>query len=168
MPAFPNRWRMASHSSKADETVAYEFKLTRQVEFSDTDMAGIMHFSNFFRFMEAAEHAFFRSLGFSIHTIGLTEPLGWPRVHADCDFKHPLRFEDTVEIRLFVREKKEKSIAYTFRFWKLNGEPPREVARGTLAVACVRRDYPGGPMTSIPIPAAIADQIEVAPVELLD
>jgi len=23
-----------------------------------------MHFSNFFRFMEAAEHAFFRSLGF--------------------------------------------------------------------------------------------------------
>ena len=38
----------------------YEFKLTRQVEFSETDMAGIAHFTNFFRFMEAAEHAFFR------------------------------------------------------------------------------------------------------------
>ena len=48
--------------------VAYEFKIVREVEFSDTDMAGIMHFSNFFRFMEAAEHAFFRSLGLSIHT----------------------------------------------------------------------------------------------------
>ena len=148
--------------------MAYEFKLTRQVEFSDTDMAGIMHFSNFFRFMEAAEHAFFRSLGFSVHSTGLTERLGWPRVHADCDFKYPLRFEDTVEIRLLVREKREKSIAYAFSFWKLNGEAPREVARGTLAVACVRRDQPGGGMTSIPIPAAIADHIEVAPVELLD
>ena len=146
----------------------YEFKLTRTVEFSDTDMAGIMHFSNFFRFMEAAEHAFFRSLGFSIHTTQLEEPLGWPRVHADCDFQHPLRFEDTVEIRLLVREKKEKSIVYTFLFRKLNEQPVREVARGTLAVACVRRDKPGGKMTAVPIPAAIADQIEAAPRELLD
>ena len=46
--------------------MAYEYKIVREVEFSDTDMAGIMHFSNFFRFMEAAEHGFFRSLGLSI------------------------------------------------------------------------------------------------------
>jgi len=44
----------------------YEFKATRQVEFSETDMAGIMHYSNFFRFMETAEHGFYRSLGFSV------------------------------------------------------------------------------------------------------
>ena len=44
----------------------YEFKLTRRVEFAETDMAGIVHFANFFRMMEAAEHAFFRSVGFSI------------------------------------------------------------------------------------------------------
>ena len=30
------------------------FTTTRRVEFGDTDMAGIMHFANFFRFMEAA------------------------------------------------------------------------------------------------------------------
>jgi acyl-CoA thioesterase FadM len=35
----------------------YEFKHIRRVEFSDTDMAGIMHFSNFFRFMESTETA---------------------------------------------------------------------------------------------------------------
>ena len=145
----------------------YQFTLTRQVEFSDTDMAGIMHFSNFFRFMEAAEHAFFRSLGFSIQATGVPEPLGWPRVHADCDFKHPLRFEDTVEIRLLVREKREKSIVYAFIFRKLNEQPAREVARGNLAVACVRRDRPGGAMTAVPIPEAIAARIEVAPGELL-
>ena len=44
----------------------YEFKITRRVEFSDTDMEGIMHYSNYFRFMETAEHAFFRSLGYSV------------------------------------------------------------------------------------------------------
>src|SRR5438445_13109864 len=107
-------------------------------------MAGIAHFSNFFRFMEAAEHAFFRSLGFSIHTIGFDHPIGWPRVHADCDFKYPLHFEDTVEIHLLVREKKEKTIAYSVIFRKLNGTR-READRGTLTGACVTRDPHGAP-----------------------
>ena len=147
--------------------MACEFKLTREVEFSDTDMAGIMHFSNFFRFMEAAEHAFFRSLGFSIHTKGSRNNFGWPRVHADCDFKYPLRFEDVVEIRLLVREKRKKSIVYTFIFRKLNKHPAREVARGTLAVACVKRDK-AGKMTGVPIPKAIAEQIDAAPKDLLE
>src|SRR4026209_1278570 len=103
----------------------YEFKLTRTVEFSDTDMAGIMHYSNFFRFMETAEHAFFRSLGLSlvgmsdeVGSVGPSGPgqkleserraedrralpsFGWTRVHAECDYQAPLRFEDEVEIQL--------------------------------------------------------------------
>jgi acyl-CoA thioester hydrolase len=147
--------------------VAYEHTIVREVEFSDTDMAGIMHFSNFFRFMEAAEHGFFRSLGLSIHTTH-PEPLGWPRVHAACDFRYPLRFEDSVQIRLLVREKREKSLVYSFIFHKLNENPQREVARGMLAVVCVTRDNSTGQMTGVRIPKAIADKIEVAPPEILD
>jgi YbgC/YbaW family acyl-CoA thioester hydrolase len=149
------------------DRVACQFTLVRQVEFSETDMAGIMHFSNFFRFMEAAEHAFFRSLGLSIHTVE-PEPLGWPRVHADCDFTYPLRFEDSVEIRLLVREKREKSLVYTFVFRKLNEQPVREVARGMLAVACVKREPGTGKMAGVAIPSSIADRIEVAPPEWLN
>ncbi len=148
--------------------MAYEFKLTRQVEFSETDMAGIMHFSNFFRFMEAAEHAFFRSLGLSVHSRGPLGRFGWPRVHADCDFTYPLRFEDLVEIHLMVCERKRKSIVYAFAFRKVNEDPVREVARGTLAVACVKRNKATGKMTAVPIPRAIANKIEAAPKELLE
>ena len=144
--------------------MASEFKIVREVEFYHTDMAGIMHYSNFFRFMEAAEHAFFRSLGLSIHTTH-PEPLGWPRVHADCDFSYPLRFEDSVEIRLLVREKREKSLVYSFIFRKVSGQSQREVARGTLAVACVKRDHATGKLAAVPIPKAIADRIDVAPAE---
>ena len=143
----------------------YEYRITRQVEFSETDAAGIVHFSNFFRYMEAAEHAFFRSLGHSIHRTGAA--VGWPRVHADCDYRYPLRFEDTVEIHLLVREKNEKTIVYGFVFRKLNEGPPRVVARGSLAVACVRRDRETGVMKAVPIPAEIGGLIEVAPAELL-
>ncbi len=125
-------------------------------------MAGIVHYSNFFRYMESAEHAFFRSLGFSIAS-GEPGSLGWPRVHADCDFRRPLRFEDTVEIELLVREKRTRSLVYTFIFRKLNADPPVEVARGSLAVACVRKDPVTREMTSVAIPDEIASQIEAAP-----
>jgi acyl-CoA thioester hydrolase len=118
--------------------MAYEFKAIRRVEFSDTDMAGIMHYSNFFRFMETAEHGFFRSLGFSIMTHNTDPPVGWPRVHAECDYKAPLHFEDEVEIHLFVSEKRSKSLSYVFKFTKLNATPPVEVARGGLTVVCVK------------------------------
>ncbi len=148
--------------------MAYEFKLTRQVEFSETDMAGIMHFSNFFRFMEATETAFLRSLGFSIHPTSLDETIGWPRVHADCDFKYPLRFEDLVEIQLLVREKRRQSIVYMFVFRKLNETPVREVARGNLVAACVTRDKATGKMVAVPIPQEVADKIEAAPRNLVD
>ena len=82
--------------------MAYEFKVVRSVEFHETDMAGIVHYSNFFRYMETAEHGFFRSLGFSLVTDQTDPPIGWPRVHAECDYFQPLRFEDEVEIHLLV------------------------------------------------------------------
>jgi len=88
-------------------------------------------------------------------------------VHADCDFKYPLRFEDSVEVRLLVREKRERSLAYSFIFRKLNENPPRVVAQGTLVVACVRYDASTGGMTAVKIPDTICGKIEVAPSELL-
>jgi acyl-CoA thioester hydrolase len=141
--------------------MAYEYKRQYRVEFADTDMAGIVHFANFFRYMEATEHAFFRSLGFSIHSrIGETT-VGWPRVHASCDYKRPLHFEDEVEIHLTVREKKTRSLTYDFRFRKSDGE---EVAVGSLTVVCVTMDVQTGKMRAAPIPDAVDQAVEAAPV----
>jgi acyl-CoA thioester hydrolase len=141
--------------------MAHEFRLRRRVEFSETDMAGIVHYSNFFRYMESAEHAFFRSLGFSIVTREVDPPVGWPRVHASCDYMAPLRFEDEIEIHLLVTGKKSKSLSYEFRFRKLSGGEPVEVARGALTVVCVRHE--GNRMKAAAIPEAIAEKIDVAP-----
>ena len=146
--------------------MAYEFKATRRVEFSDTDLAGIMHYANFFRFMETAEHGFYRSLGFSV-VMPETDPrLGWPRVHAECDFRKPLRFEDMVEIHLLVAKKGTKAITYQFRFRKLNEEPVVEVARGIITIVCVAH-VKDGKMSSVSIPPEIGKLIEEAPPELL-
>jgi acyl-CoA thioester hydrolase len=142
----------------------YEFKVERRVEFSETDMAGIMHYSNFFRFMETAEHAFYRSLGYSVVMSHFDPPLGWPRVHAECDYFKPLRFEDLVEVQLLVKEKKPKALTYVFRFLKVNGTR-EEVARGSLTVVCVA--HKNGSMRSVEMPPELAEKIEVAPASSL-
>lgn len=147
--------------------MAYEFRLQRRVEFSETDAAGIVHFSNFFRYMEAVEHAFFRSLGYSVVLRDHQPPLGFPRVAAACEYKAPLRFEDVIELHLLVREKKPRSLSYLIRFTNLSAHPPREVARGTLTVVCVAKNADGS-FTATKIPHELAEKIQVAPAELLE
>ncbi len=144
----------------------YEYRVTRRVEFSETDMAGIMHFSNFFRFMETAEHGFLRSLGFSVTLQGAEPALCLPRVHASCDYKAPLRFEDEVEIHLLVARKSRRSLGYQFRFSRRTEAGSVEVARGALTVVCAARQ-PDGSLKAAPLPPALADQIHTAPEALL-
>ena len=78
------------------------YSTTRRVEFAETDMAGIMHFSNFYRWMETVEHEFFRSLGLSIHMRIDDQDVGWPRLETSCKFKRPLKFEEEATVRLSI------------------------------------------------------------------
>ena len=143
----------------------HEFKLTRRVEFAETDMAGIVHFANFFRMMEVTEHAFFRSLGFSMHGHDPVSATGWPRVSATCDFRAPLRCEDEVEIHLLVAEVRTRSIRYVFIFRK--AADGSEVARGEIVAVCASVEKATGKLSAVPIPEAVRAAIQPAPVKLL-
>jgi len=145
----------------------FDFKITRRVEFSETDMAGIMHFSNFFRFMETAEHALFRSLGLSVVLSRHGPSLHLPRAHAACDYLAPLHFEDEVLVHLLVQKKGSRSLTYQFRFYKLNApRDPVEVARGCLTVVSAEAQ-PDGKFRAVPLPKVLVDALQQAPAELL-
>ena len=94
------------------------YRTTRRVEFVDTDMANIVHFSNFFRWMEEAEHAYFRSLGLSVRTEYQDQHLGWPRVNTSCEFFAPARFEDQLQLKVRITKMGEKSITWEIEFTK--------------------------------------------------
>ncbi|MCX6924080.1 MAG: tryptophan 7-halogenase, partial [Verrucomicrobia bacterium] len=118
-------------------------------------------------FMETAEHGFFRSLGFSVAGAPGGLEVCLPRVHAECDYAAPLRFEDEVLVRLLVERKGPRSLTYQFRFCRVNGTMFQEVARGRLTVASVERQ-PDGSMKAVPLPRFIADKIRQAPAHLLE
>src|SRR6478672_494521 len=95
------------------------FTTTRRVQFSETDMAGIVHFANFFRWMEETEHAYFRTLGFKIVN---KEPdgqvIGWPRVSCSCSYSAPARYDELIDCRLEVERVGHRSLTYQIEFWR--------------------------------------------------
>ena len=136
----------------------HEHRTTRRIEFADTDLARVVHFSRFFVFMETAEDEFLRSLGasFTMHDAGRT--IGWPKVAASCEYRNPAHYGDTLDIRLAVARKSTRTITYEITF----SRDGIEVARGrTTSACCVVR--PDGTFSVIPIPAPLANRIEVAP-----
>jgi YbgC/YbaW family acyl-CoA thioester hydrolase len=136
--------------------MAFEFHYRRFVAWQDTDAAGIIHFTNYFRYMEEAETRFQLSLG-SEFLEAVRHGIYCLRVAVSCDFLKPVTFGDEIDIHLWVRKKGRSSIGYEMSF-RHNGE---EVARGRLTAVCVRND--GGTMKSVPIPPALDHVLEVAP-----
>ena len=124
------------------------FTTTRRVEFGDTDMAGIVHFANFFRFMESAETEFLRSLGLSVSWRDAGVKLGLPRVSASCDYQKPAYFEDVLTIAVTVERVGRKSITYRFDFTNQRGEA---LAVGRITAVLIRNSGANS-MESLEIP----------------
>ena len=141
----------------------YEHTTVRRVEFSETDMAGLVHFSNFFRYMESAERDFFEAAGVDLIRTQPGEVTGWPRARAECKFSAPVRFGETLEIHLAVLAVKDRSLEFQCRIFRRNPDGSRtQAARGRLATVLTRLNE-SGDLESIELPAEVRERITEAP-----
>jgi acyl-CoA thioester hydrolase len=129
-----------------------EYHHTRRVQFYETDAAGIVHFSWFFRYMEEAEHALWRAAGLSIHQP--ESGIGWPRVSASFDYFRTLRFEEEFDVRLRIEAIAAKTIRYVCEIT----QGDEKIATGALTIVCVRRQA-GEPVKAIEIPQDIVQRL---------
>jgi YbgC/YbaW family acyl-CoA thioester hydrolase len=133
------------------------FRTTRRIEFADTDMAGIVHFANFFRFMEAAEVEFLRQRGLSVALEWEGRKIGFPRVAASCDYVRPARFEDVLDVQVTIARIGQKAVTYAFEFSRA-GEL---IAKGEVTSVCCLV-LAGHKLQSIEIPATYRQRLEAA------
>lgn len=131
-----------------------EFVLHRRVQFPETDASGIVHFTNYFKYVEEAEHAMWRAVGLSIASRGAE--IRWPRVSASLEYRRPLHFEDEFDVHLWVMELGSKTIRYA----AVLRRDDEVIAEGTLVIACTRLE--GGRLKATGIPADIAARFAVA------
>lgn len=127
------------------------FRHRRRVEFAETDLAGIVHFSMFFRYMEEAEHALWRAAGMSIAPPG--EP-GWARVAASFDYKAPLKFEDEFDVFVEIAEVGRRKVRYAFTFQL--GD--RLIGTGSMTTVPVKK-MADGALKSYPVPTDVVDRL---------
>lgn len=122
------------------------------------DAGGVMHFSNYFRFMESAEHAFFRSLGLRVFDSGEGGTVAWPRVRAACSYHAPLHADDEVDVHVIVASKRRRAI----ELWFALQRGDERVAMGAFRNVCVTLDAATGTMRSRDIPADVDARLQVA------
>ena len=126
----------------------------RTVAFADTDMAGIVHFSNFLRYCEAAESALFAELGIPI--IEEVKPglyRGWPRVEVSCRYRAPLRFPEPFRVEIEVESVEIKRVRLIGRIYR-EPEGTRPVARCETVLAYASLAPMGKDLQALPIPEA--------------
>jgi YbgC/YbaW family acyl-CoA thioester hydrolase len=67
-----------------------------RVPFPDVDSSGRIHFIALFRYFEAADHDLMRAIGHPYSV--LFRDQAYPRVHASCDYRGPIYFDDVLVI----------------------------------------------------------------------
>ena len=143
----------ATKASSGAEGRLSQYSLRRRVNFYETDCAGIVHFSWFFRYLEEAEHAMWRAAGLSIAPAG---EVSYPRVSATFDYQAPLRFEDEFDVVVRVAAIGRSSMRYACTITR----GAEQVATGTTTIVCVRAH--GGGMKAVPFPPDVIGRFEVA------
>jgi len=128
------------------------FRTVFRVTWADTDAAQVVHYSNYFRFLERAEEDFYRHLGFSFIDIAKTG-LWLPRVEVFCRYKKPAGFNDLIEVELTVEELREKSIKYGFRMF--NKEAGTLLAEGYVVIVMADKQT----QKAVAIPKEIAEKL---------
>jgi YbgC/YbaW family acyl-CoA thioester hydrolase len=128
-----------------------EHRYRRRVQFYETDLAGVVHFSWYPRYMEEAEHALWREAGLSIAPAG--SDIGFPRVACSVDFHAPLHFEDEFEVWIRIEAIGPRTIRYASTITRGG----TKVATGSMTAVCVRKDP--APMRATEIPQEILDKL---------
>jgi acyl-CoA thioester hydrolase len=113
------------------------FEARLQVQWADVDIAGIMYFAAYWRFVEYAEIHMFGELGFPYDRIFEEYEFWLPRVRTEAEYHAPALMNDWLRMRTHLEHVGASSARWrTVLFNERTGEPG---AAFTLIVACIER-----------------------------
>ena len=99
----------------------------RKINYYETDKMGVVHHSNYIRFMEEARIAFLEANGMSYAEFekqGVISPV----VSVDCKFKTPCTYGDTLEVMVEIVE--YRGVRFVYEYTMTNKDTGAVVAVG--------------------------------------
>lgn len=110
------------------------FTTTIRVRFGDEDHAQIVYYPRFFHFFHCAFEDFFDRQGFPYREC-LESGVGWPAVHAEADYRHPVRFGDDLVFEVVLTRMGRSSA--NFRYVGTISGHAQPAVIGRVTVACI-------------------------------
>lgn len=104
-----------------------------RVPFVDVDSSMRIHYTAFLRYMEVAEHALMRSIGFPYATS--LQSLAFPRVHLECDFQGAIRYDDELDVTAHVERVGNSSWTVAFAAYAPNAA--QTLATGKMTIVAM-------------------------------
>ena len=89
-------------------------KYTHKVQYYETDKMGITHHSNYIRWMEESRVDFFEKIGYEYSKLEIDGIIS-PVVSVECNYKTSTRFEDIVEIDVYIKEFKGVKLVFEYK-----------------------------------------------------
>lgn len=129
-------------------------EVQRAVRFEEVDAARIVFFARYLGYGHEAMEAFFGALEGGYHGLVDGRGIGFPAVHVDATYEAPLRFGDTVTIRVDVTKLGTTSCTFRYVFVRQDG-----VRAATLLHTCVCCELAGQPK-KIPFPPDVRARLE--------
>jgi acyl-CoA thioester hydrolase len=74
-----------------------------RVYYEDTDLAGIVYYANYLRFIERARTEWVRSLGIDQARLKAEQGIVFAARRVEADYLSPARFDDVIEVRTALR-----------------------------------------------------------------
>jgi len=125
------------------------FEARVRAQWCDVDVAGIVYFAAYWRFVERAEMEFFRDLGFPYDRVFAEYGFWLPRVRCEAEYHAPALMDDWLDLRTHIERVGASSVRWkTVVFNDRTGDPGAEF---TLTVACIDRER----KKSMPLPPAL-------------
>lgn len=133
--------------------VIHMFIAYNKIRMHDTDMAGILYFPRQFRFVHDAWEDLMEKEGMNFDTLFTKTPYAFVVVHAEADYKAPLRVGDSLEVHVKTLHIGQTSFSIGYQIYKED-----KTLVGTAKTVHVTIDR--NSWQKIPIPNQLLDSLK--------
>lgn len=131
--AHPSSRYETYNKQKQLASVSATFSLPVRIYYEDTDLAGVVYYANYLKFMERARTEWLRNYGYEQDEIIASDAVVFAVRSVTINYLKPGRFNDLLTVT--ARISKWGSASITFEQNVLNGE--EVLCRGEVRIACL-------------------------------
>ena len=114
-----------------------DFEYIREINYYETDRMGVVHHSNYIRFLEEARCKWLKQIDISMETL---EEMGFtiPTLEVNCQYKNPVTSGDIISIKPIITE--YNGVRMTVSYEVINCNTGKEVIKAWTKHCFTNRD----------------------------